>query len=124
MLFHQMVALLWSLFVLSPQCYFTSSPSKKYRICVHPCLLACSRDRKAGESLAMKPNCEKQRLEGTAELVPVCDNSDGHIKQNLKCSCEHFSFHSHRSHFGLVKWVLETEVKKKPQRVFLKTYLS
>lgn len=71
----------------------------------------------------MTPNCEKQRLEGTAELFPVCDNSDGHVKQNLKCSSEHFSSHSHRSHFGLVKWVLETEVKKKPQMVFLKTYL-
>lgn len=98
MLFHQVVALLWYHFVLSHQCYFISFPSRKRRICVHPCLLACSRDRMVGERLlAMKPSHSgKQRLERTAKLFPVCGYSDGqgrvHVKQNQKCSSEHFLF--------------------------------
>lgn len=126
MLFHQVVALLWYHFVLSNQCYFISSPSRKRRICVHPCLLACSRDRMVGERLlAMKPSHSgKQRLERTAQLFPVRGYSDGqgrvHVKQNQKrwfLVNTFFSSHSHRSHLGLVKWIFA-------KGFFLKIFLS
>lgn len=100
LLFHQMLALLWSPFVLSPQCYFTSSPSKK--ICLGFLSVHCFIQEWNHATV-------KNRLERTAELFPAWANTDGqgevHAKQNLKCSSEHFSSLSHRSHFGLVKWI-------------------
>lgn len=105
MLFHQMVALLCPHFVLSPQCYFTLSHSKKK---VGPGSIPACRDRKAGERLlAMKP---ATGLERTAELFPACANSGKvHVKQNLRCCSKHFSSHSHKSHFDLVKWIFARE---------------
>lgn len=125
LLFHQMVALLWYPFVLSHQCYFISSPSRKRRICVHPCLLACGRDRMVGERLLAMKLSHSGKNRGWRELLSYSQSvvivmvKVGSMSNKTRNALVNvfFSSHSHRSHLGLVKWIFA-------KGLFLKTFLS